>query len=231
MGLFDIFSKLKGNKNVEDAQKTKRLAKWGAAAVTILPGLYALVTVDSESILKSYDLAKEWYLSTPAMTGSWSSRYPGDTDYVISDNAWLESEQQTSMELEVYDGKFDGVISTPQIRAFILKTPQLTDYFLLEGEKDSFWRSGTGYVYEVIGGKKYLFGVVNISLEDGHLVLTDKTPGGSELIPNKTTLTKREDAAFGERFQTHSNSAVTGMLEKFKELNEQRSRKEIFSSE
>lgn len=135
------------------------------------------------------------------------------------------------MELEVYDGKFDGVISTPQIRACILKTPQLTDYFLLEGEKDSFWRSGTGYVYEVIGGKKYLFGVVNISLEDGHLVLTDKTPSGSEFIPNKTTLTKREDSAFGERFQTHSDSAATGMLEKFKELNEQRSRKEIFSSE
>jgi len=44
-------------------------------------------------------------------------------------------------------------------------------------------------------GKKYLFAVVDVKLEGESLVLTDKTEGGSEFLPEDITLLKRPDEA------------------------------------
>ncbi|WP_267369907.1 MULTISPECIES: hypothetical protein [unclassified Pantoea] len=69
------------------------------------------------------------------MSGSWPSPTESDNEGSISANEWLENDDQITMDLNVYNGKFDGVISTPAIRNFIRATPQITDYFLLKGYK------------------------------------------------------------------------------------------------
>lgn len=128
--------------------------------------------------------------------------------FIYAINEWLENDDQIIMDLNVYNGKFDGVISTPAIRNFIRATPHITDYFLLKGYKQPFRNSGVGYVYEIIMGKKYLFAVVDVKLEGESLVLTDKTEGGSEFLPKEITLLKRSDEASGERLNAHSSDRV-----------------------
>ncbi|KAF6661637.1 hypothetical protein HFD92_18310 [Pantoea sp. EKM101V] len=139
------------------------------------------------------------------MSGSWPSRTESDNEGSISANEWLENDDQITMDLNIYNGKFDGVISTPAIRNFIRATPHITDYFLLEGYKQPFRNSGVGYVYEIIMGKKYLFAVVDVKLEGENLVLTDKTEGGSEFLPEDITLLKRPDEATLLGYSKHKN--------------------------
>jgi len=78
------------------------------------------------------------------MSGSWPSRTESDNEGSISANEWLENDDQITMDLNIYNGKFDGVISTPAIRNFIRAIPQITDYFLLKGYKQPFRNSGVG---------------------------------------------------------------------------------------
>lgn len=191
------------------------IKKWYFIVAAIVGAIFTISTVDSDLVKKNYNLVEEWYLSTPSMSGSWSSRTESDNEGSISANEWLENDNQTTMDLNVYDGKFDGIISTPAIRNFIRATPQITDYFLLEGYKHAFRKSGVGYVYEIIMGKKYLFAVVDVKLEGENLVLTDKTEGGSEFIPKEIILLKRSDEAFGERLDAHSSDVVKQKIEQF----------------
>lgn len=192
------------------------LKKWYVILSAILAALYTLATIDSDGVSKNFHLLREWYLSTPVMTGSWSSSYYADEKNTLTANEWLEDPEQTVMDLVVYDGKFDGVVSSPAIRRFIKSTPQITDYFLLEGEKDLFRNSGIGYVYEYIYGEKYLFAVVKLKIEDDQMVMTNITEGGSEFVPEKVILLKRSDAAFDDRLKEHSKTVAWEKVEQYK---------------
>lgn len=205
------------------------LKRWYVIVSAIVALLFTAVTVDSDLILKNVSLVKEWYLSTPSMTGSWSSRYSGDDTELLTTNAWLEADEQTALDLVTYDGKLDGVISTPAIRNFIKSTPQLTNYFLFQGTKDFIRHSALADVYEFIDGKKVYLARVRLKMDGDNIVLTDVTEGGSPFIPKKTVLLRRSDQAYGDRFNAYSEEAARQKAEKLtlllKELSKKHSEK------
>jgi len=206
------------------------LKKWWAILGVIASSLFMVATIDSKQIIDNYDLAKEWVMSSPVLEGSWSTSYPGEDFEGLSENKWLESPKQTVVEISVDGNDISGIISTPQIREFIDNTPQMVDYFLLEGHRQFFRRTFEARVYEYIGGKKYVFAILNFTLEDGRLLMADFSPGMSKFVPQEAILIKRSDTSFDQRLHLHlddySEEKAKKILPMLKRLQEENKKNE-----
>ena len=179
------------------------IKKWWAVLAVVASTLFMVATMDSKQLIDNYRLAKEWVVSSPTLEGSWSSSYPEEDFEGLSENKWIESPEQTVVEVSVNGSDVSGIISTPQIREFIDNTHQMVDYFMFEGHRTLFSQSFEARVFEYIGGHKYIFAELSFTLEGGRLLMADQSPGKSKFVPPEAALLKRSETSFDERLQPH----------------------------
>jgi len=172
-------------------------------ATALVTALFAVATMDSKQVIDNYNSLEQWVMSSPPLEGSWSSAYEGEDFEGLSENKWLESPEQTVVEVNVNGRDVSGIISTPQIRTFIDSTPQMVDYFMFEGSRSIFAHTFKARVFEFIGGHKYVFAILSFELEGGNLSMIDESPGGSKYVPQKVILLKRADTTSDERLDHH----------------------------
>ncbi|HEI6963525.1 TPA: hypothetical protein SK282_000086 [Yersinia enterocolitica] len=189
--------------------------RWYVVLSVVFGVIITLATIDNKQIKENWQLAEDWYYSNPKLTGSWSSSYHGEGG--LSANNWIESPEQTVIDVDIIGREVSGVISTPKIREFIKKTPQLVDYFMVEGEKDRFSNVFSANVFEYIYGHKYLFAVLRFELRDGKLIMEDVSDGGSEFVPKRVVLIKRADTTYDSRFDDHIHAYAMDKANHFSE--------------
>jgi hypothetical protein len=197
----------------------------------VVAALFAVATMDSKQVTENYVSFEKWVMSSPPLEGSWSSSYAGEDAEGLSENKWLESPEQTVVEIDVHGRDVSGIISTPQIRKFIENTPQMVDYFMFEGHRSMFAHSFDARVYEHIGGHKYAFAILSFDLQDGKLSMTDKSPGGSTFVPQEALLIKRSETSFDNRLKYHLEEftdekmkLLSPLIEKLRKDEEQKNR-------
>lgn len=179
------------------------IKKWWAVLAVVASSVFMVATMDSKQLIDNYSLAKEWVVSSPTLEGSWSSSYTGEDFEGLSENKWIESPEQTVVEVSVNGRDVSGIISTPQIREFLDNTPQMVNYFMFEGHRTLFSHSFEARVFDYIGGHKYIFAELSFTPEGGRLLMADQSPGKSKFVPPKATLLKRSETSFDDRLQPH----------------------------
>lgn len=152
---------------------------------------------------KTTDQFSSWYYDDAGWNGYWTSSPEAYVD--VADMKL--SQARFGLDLEVQNGKIDGMIADQQICAAVP-----FDFVLLSGHVDTFGKSATVVAWDTFDGHDVIFAKLKLKLVD-RIMTVEPVEGAARLFPTARIALDPNVKEWPEEFCEGKRAAMSKMLD------------------